>query len=183
MRARRPFAFGRSRPKLAALLAGAAALQACAERAPLPTVERVDLKRFMGDWYVIANIPTFIERGAHNAVESYQLAADGTIATTFSFNADAFDGPRKEYRPRGFVLDETNAVWGMRFVWPILADYRIAYVAPDYGATVIARSKRDYVWIMARKPQVDAVEYARLVAVVAHAGYDPAELVTVPQRW
>jgi len=27
---------------------------------PIHTVEKVDLKRFMGDWYVIANIPTFI---------------------------------------------------------------------------------------------------------------------------
>ena len=27
----------------------------------LKTVDFVDLKRFMGDWYVIANIPTFIE--------------------------------------------------------------------------------------------------------------------------
>ena len=42
---------------------------------PLPTVDKVDLPRFMGDWYVIANIPTFMERGAHNAVESYALDA------------------------------------------------------------------------------------------------------------
>ena len=34
----------------------------------LKTVDYVDLERFMGDWYVIANIPTFIEKGAVNAV-------------------------------------------------------------------------------------------------------------------
>ena len=54
---------------------------------PLKTVANVDLPRFMGDWYVIANIPTFIEKGAHNAVESYRLDKDGTIATTFTFRA------------------------------------------------------------------------------------------------
>ena len=37
---------------------------------PLTTVSSVDIPRFMGDWYVIANIPTFIEKGAHNAIES-----------------------------------------------------------------------------------------------------------------
>jgi len=26
---------------------------------PLKTVEKVELSRFMGDWYVIAHIPTF----------------------------------------------------------------------------------------------------------------------------
>jgi lipocalin len=29
----------------------------------METVPYVDLKRFMGDWYVVANIPTFVEKG------------------------------------------------------------------------------------------------------------------------
>ena len=37
----------------------------------------VDLNRFMGDWYAIAHIPTFIERDAYNAVESYRLTRRG----------------------------------------------------------------------------------------------------------
>ena len=75
------------------LLMSAAAL---AQEKPMQTVPQVDLARFMGPWYVIANIPTFVEKGAHNAVESYALNPDGTIATTFRFNKDAFDGPQKE---------------------------------------------------------------------------------------
>ena len=46
-------------------------LAACAGQGgarPIPPVEQVDLDRFMGDWYVIASIPTAMERGAHNAV-------------------------------------------------------------------------------------------------------------------
>ena len=78
---------------------------------PIALVPKVDLPRFMGDWFVIANIPTAIEKGAHNAVESYRLAEDGSIPTTFTFRADGFDGPEKRYHPRGFVLDrESNSV-------------------------------------------------------------------------
>ena len=62
---------------------------ACTSYPPIKTEENVDLQRFMGDWYVIANIPTFIEKGAHNAIESYKLDKDGTVATTFSFYQDA----------------------------------------------------------------------------------------------
>ena len=62
---------------------------------PLKTVAVVDIQRFMGDWYVIANIPTWIEKGAYNPVESYRLDKDGTIATTFAFRKGAFDGPQK----------------------------------------------------------------------------------------
>ena len=89
---------------------------ASAPRLPaLPTASKVDLPRFMGDWYVIANIPTLIEKGAYNAVESYQRDADGSIATTFTFNKDGFDGPRKTYQPRGFVVDRASNA--REYVW------------------------------------------------------------------
>lgn len=151
---------------------------------PIALVPKVDLDRFMGDWYVIANIPTFIEKGAHNAVESYRLADDGTIETTFTFRADGFDGPRKQYNPRGFVFDrESNAVWGMQFVWPIKADYRIVYLSPDYSQTAIGREARDFVWIMARSPEIPEADYERIVTFLAGQGYDTDRIRKVPQRW
>jgi apolipoprotein D and lipocalin family protein len=155
----------------------------CGGNAPLPTAPDVDLERFMGRWYVIANIPTFIERGAHNAVESYARDADGTIATTFTFRRGSFDGELVEYRPRGFVSEQSAAVWGMRFVWPIKAEYLIAYVAADYSTTIVARSARDYVWIMARQPTLPDAEHERLARRVGELGYDTAKLERVPQRW
>jgi apolipoprotein D and lipocalin family protein len=163
-----------------------ALLAACTggPKAEMNTVERVDLPRFMGAWYVIANIPTAIEKGAHNAVESYRLDDDGSIDTTFTFRDGAFDGKLKTYNPRGFVVDRTsNALWGMRFIWPIKADYRIVYLNEDYSQTVIGRSKRDYVWIMARTPQIADADYDRLLRFVTDLGYDPAKVQKVPQRW
>ena len=77
-------------------------LVGCSSQRPMATVDYVDIQRFMGDWYVIANIPTFLEKGAHNPVESYRLDDDGSIATTFTFNADTFDGEKKVYQPRGW---------------------------------------------------------------------------------
>ena len=150
---------------------------------PLAHVSRVDLARFMGDWYVIASIPTFLEKDAHSAVESYRLAPDGTIETTFTFRAGGFDGKTKRYNPRGYVLDrESNAVWGMQFVWPVKADYRISYLDERYTLAVIAREKRDYVWIMARAPQIAQADYERMLEFVAAQGYDVARIRKVPQR-
>jgi apolipoprotein D and lipocalin family protein len=154
------------------------------ERPPIELVPKVDLPRFMGDWYVIANIPTFIEKGAHNAIESYKLADDGTIETTFTFRADSFDGDTKRYTPRGFVQDKTsNAVWGMQFLWPIKSDFRIVYLTPDYAQTVIGREKRDYVWIMARTPSIPDADYASIIAFLGRQGYDVNQIQKVPQRW
>lgn len=161
------------------------ALTACAAKGPeMQTVDYVDLDRFMGPWYVIASIPTFLEKGAHNAVETYRLNDDGTISTRFTFRKDAFDGKLKEYNPTGFVLDtNSNARWGMRFIWPVKADYRIVYLDEQYTKTIIARQKRDYVWIMARSPEISDAEYDRLVTIVDSIGYDTNQLQRVPQSW
>ncbi len=166
---------------LASLVAVAAT--GCASHPPMPTVEHVDLERYMGDWYVIANIPTFLERGAHNAVESYSLNPDGTIATVFTFRKDGFDGPEKRYTPRGFVRSDNNAEWGMQFIWPIKAEFLIIYLDENYTQTVIGRSKRDYVWIMAREPSIPEADYQRILAFLAEQGYDTSEIERVPQRW
>lgn len=168
------------------LLSLCALLGGCASNnlPPIAPVSQVDLPRFMGDWYVIACIPTAIETEAYNAIESYKLDTDGTIATTFTFRKGAFDGPAKEYKPRGFVKENTgNALWGMQFIWPIKADFRIAYLDPDYSKTVIARNARDYVWIMARTPTISDESYAELLTFVKDLGYDISKMRKVPQQW
>ena len=139
--------------KLAALALGCLALAGCSSSPPMPAVKSVDLARFMGDWYVIADIPARPERNAYNEVESYAPRPDGRVQTTLRFREGGFDGEIKTMHPVGTVLPQTgNARWNMQFIWPFQAEYVIAYLDPDYRSTIIGRSKRDYVWIMARTP-------------------------------
>ena len=150
----------------------------------MQTVDYVDLDRFMGKWYVIANIPTFLEKDAYNAVETYTMNEDGTIDTQFTFRKGGFDGEEKGFNPKGFVTDtESNALWGMRFIWPIKADYRIVYLNDDYTRTVIGRQKRDYVWIMARTPTIPDEDYEKIIEFAESIGYDTSEIQKVPQQW
>lgn len=150
----------------------------------MKVVDYVDIDRFMGDWYVIANIPTFLEKGAHNAVESYALNEDGSIQTTFTFRKGGFDGEEKQYNPKGFVTDtRSNAIWGMRFIWPIKADYRIVYLSEDYSKTIIARQKRDFIWIMARTPAIPEEDLQHMLEFSENIGYDVTQIERVPQRW
>ena len=89
---------------------------------------------------------------------------------------------RSATRP-GTVIDRaSNAVWGMQFVWPVKADYRIVYVADDYSTTIIGREKRDYAWIMAQAgaPRGGIPPPRRHAR---RAGYDISKLRKVPQRW
>ena len=159
-------------------------LSACQSLPPIKTVSQVDLDRFMGRWYVIAAIPTLIETDPYNPVEHYEKNADGSIATTFSFRQSGFNGPQKIYHPTGFVVPETgNAEWKMQFIWPFKSEYLIAYLSDDYQHTIIARNKRDYVWLMSRTPQIDKDVYAKLVDQITSMGYDPRQLRVFPQQY
>ena len=171
------------RGRHAVLMIVVAILAGCQTPQPIPTVASVDIERFMGDWYVIASIPTSFEKEAYNALENYRLNKDGTVATRFTFNKGGFDGPQKEYNPRAFIQEGTgNAVWGMQFIWPFKAEYRIIYLTEDYSQTVIGRSKRDYVWVMARTPSIPEEDYAMILELLTRVGYDVGQLQIVPQQ-
>ena len=156
---------------------------ACAAKnQPMDVVDYVDLDKYMGDWYVIAATPTFIDKTAFNGVENYKMNADGTIAITYTFNKGAPDGPKKTYTPKGFVTEHpSNAIWGVQFLWPFKADYRIIYLNDDKTQTIVGRKARDYVWIMARKPKLTQSEYNKLVNYALEAGYTREQIKKMPQ--
>lgn len=72
---------------------------------------------------------------------------------------------------------------GMQFIWPIKADYRIVYLNEDYTQTIVGREKRDYVWIMARTPQIPETDYLQMLQLLAEEGYDISQIQKVPQQW
>jgi apolipoprotein D and lipocalin family protein len=159
-------------------------LGACAQAGEnvIPTVPRLDLPRYMGPWFVIASIPSVFEKNGYAQVESYRLNTDGTIAATFTLRKGSFEGPFKTQHPHGFILDSSNANWGMRVIWPIKAEYRISYINDSYSEVIVGRTKRDHVWIMARTPTISDTDYHELVRRVAALGYDTGKLWKVPQR-
>lgn len=176
----------KSRRGVASTLASSALAilaSACASHPPQRRVEHLDLQRFMGDWYVQAHIPVGSEKHAYNGVESYALDDDGRVLTSYVFRKGGFDAKPKIMEPVGFVSDQSNAKWGMRFIWPFRAEYLVSHIDAEYTETVIARTKRDYVWVMTRAPEISEERLEALTEVVAELGYDVTELRRVPQRW
>ena len=150
--------------------------------------KKIELERFMGDWYVIGSIPIDFffasEAGAHNAVESYALKDDGSIDTRYRFRKGSFDGPLKQFNPTGFVYnEETNAEWRMQFVWPFKSAYLIVHLDDDYTETIIGVPDRSYIWIMARSPDMSKADYQRLVKLATGMGYDADKIVRIPHKW
>jgi apolipoprotein D and lipocalin family protein len=154
------------------------------EMETLKTVEYVDIEKFMGDWYVISNIPTFIEKRATNALESYRLNNKGEIETTFTFHEDSPEGDKKIYKPKGFIKNnKTNAEWRMQFLWPFKMPYLIIDLDENYNYTVIGVPNRKYVWIMSRKPSLDSKIYSIIIDKLKQVGYDIKQIKKVTQEW
>lgn len=156
----------------------------CLLRPPLPAPPRVDVDRFMGAWYVLAAIPTPLERCAHNAVECYRRLADGSIEVRYRFRAGSADGPYLELGARARVEDAaTGARWAISFLPGLWLDYRILHVEPAGDLAVVGRAARDHLWILGRTPELAPVRLGRLLPFLTAAGYDVDRLRHVPQRW
>lgn len=171
------------------VLLGLLLMQACAsstksDLSPVPRAAAVDLDAFMGEWYVIAHIPPPGEGAAYNGIEHYRRGENGRILTTYRFRAGGFDGPLKTYTPNARVIPGTGgAEWGMQFIWPFRAQYIIAALDQGQGVTVIARDRRDYVWLMARRPSLAPEQYQAWIKRIADMGYDLRQLRKQPQQW
>jgi apolipoprotein D and lipocalin family protein len=149
-----------------------------------PTASFVDLESFMGTWYVVGYTPILVDKKAHNATEHYYLKPDGKIKTTYQFRKGSFDGPLKTFQPVGFVRnEETNAEWGMQFIWPFKADYLILHYDDSKGETIIGHSNRKYAWIMLRAPEYEEATYRRLLGKLEKLGYKTELIQTLPQDW
>jgi apolipoprotein D and lipocalin family protein len=159
-------------------------LTACSiqQKKSIEPVSEIQLDAFMGDWYVLAHIPALIEKNAFNAIESYKYIEEKQeIETTFTFNHSDYDGPQKIYKPKGYIVPGTNnAVWGMQFIWPIKAQYIIAYIDEGYQNTIVARDKRDYLWFMSRKSDMTTEKKQWIYKKTEELGYDKTMLRFVP---
>ena len=172
------------RPLLAASLAAlvvACAAPASRDLAPLEHGPPVDLARYMGDWYVIANIPYFAERNKVATLDRYALRPDGRIDNIYVFRK-GFDRPQQQYEAVATPVPGTgNAHWKVQFLWPFKADLLVLEVAPDYTWALIGHPSRKYAWIFSRSAAMEAAQYEALAARMARYGYDPAALRRVPQ--
>ena len=171
---------------LVTILAAASLLGCQSARAepPLQPVSRVDLPRYMGNWYVIASIPTHFERDSYNPVETYRLEPDGEICTSFRFREGGFDGPLKRIHSVATVVPDTrSAQWKVHLYWILREQYIVSWLAPDYSRVIIARNARDYMWLMARTPTIPTAEYRQMLARIEAMGYDLSKVRKSPQRW
>ncbi len=171
---------------LALVFGVAGMLYACADEGTseipeLTSSAKIDLQRYMGAWYVIANIPYFAERGKVASRDVYKLDANGNVDTTYVYRK-SFDAPEKTTTSLGIVQPGSdNARWIVRFLWFIHADYLILDIAPDYSWVLVGQSSHKLGWILARNPAMDDALYTTLLEKLRGFGYETGRFMRVAQ--
>lgn len=184
-----PLYWGRGSMKSALLLfficAISMSLAGCAGKPYESTVPKVDLDRFLRKWYVIAGRLTFLEEGAHNAVEEYKFNSEANrIDVNFFFNKDSFTGPIKTIPQKAWIENSsTNAHWKISPFWPMTFDYLVIALAEDYSWTAIGVPNKKYLWIMAQDWDVSDEELEIMIKKIKETGYPVGEVIRVPQKW
>ena len=154
------------------------------EDVAMQAVEKVEIDRFMGDWHVIASIPTPFEDGVHNGVESYRWNEDEQIVEiAFTFRKDSFDGEKKVIGQKGFIQDPVGkSHWLVQPFWPLKFGYIVIDLDPNYQWTTVGVPDKSYVWIMARSHKMNEADYQKALNRLEKLGYDLTKLKLVPQN-
>lgn len=128
---------------------------------------------------MIANIPTFIEKGATHGIEEYTWnEKENRIDVMFT---QIKDGEKKKYPQKAFVDNKAGNKWKIQFMWPFKFDYLVVDLAKDYSWTVIGVPDRDHVWIMSREKTLDEKTYSEIVNRLKDQGFDISKIENVKQ--
>jgi apolipoprotein D and lipocalin family protein len=172
-------------PALVLFLVAAACSTSTTKRLNLPelrTVAHVDLARYVGQWFEIANFPQSFQRGCTASTAIYALRADGEVDVLNRCRLRAVDGPEKSARGRARVVDKaSNAKLEVSFFRPFWGDYWIIDLGADYEYAVVGHPSRDYLWILSRTPAMAPQVYDGIVARLAAQGYEIQRLVRTTQ--
>jgi len=172
------------RPLLALVVLSGCATTTTARRQlpPLQTVPQVDLARYVGTWYEIANFPQRFQRGCTASTATYAVRPDGLIAVVNRCRKGSPDGPEATAQGRARVVDRaTNAKLEVSFFRPFWGDYWIIDLGPSYEYAVVGHPSRDYLWILSRAPTLDAAVYDGILRRLRAQGYEVDRLVRTLQ--
>lgn len=132
---------------------------------PLEVVPRVDIPRYMGNWYEIASFPHDFQEGCTGTTAHYTLRDDGDVEVVNRCYLHSLQGEENVAEGRARVVDSaTNAKLKVSFFRPFWGDYWIIELGKDYDYAVVGHPGRDYLWILSRAPQMDGATFEAIVS-------------------
>ncbi|MEO0420942.1 MAG: lipocalin family protein [Pseudomonadota bacterium] len=145
-------------------------------------VDDFELERYLGRWYEIARLDHRFERGLTHVRAEYTLREDGSVGVVNS----GYSTKRQEWKSvEGralFVGERDVAEIKVSFFGPFFGGYNvIALDREAYAYALVCGPNRDYLWILARDPELPASVKDALVAKARELEFDVETLIWVQQ--
>lgn len=162
--------------RIPAVLAAGGLLCSCSTLPPPSTVKSVDLARYAGTWHEIQAFPNWFQRGCEDSTATYTTLPDGKIRVV---NSCTRNGKTTSVTGTATpVPGSNNSRLKVRFFGPFAGDYWILDLDKNYRWVAVGHPNRQYLWILARTPQLDPATLARIRTRLAAQGYDVSRLVS-----
>jgi len=143
-------------------------------------VENFNLDRYLGRWYEIARLDHSFERGLSQVTATYTRREDGGI-DVINRGYDMQKGVWNEAVGKAYPLGEPGeGRLKVSFFGPFYGGYNIlALDRENYSYALVAGPDRDFLWILARQPQLPETTLKRLVGEARRLGFDTDSLIYV----
>ncbi|MDT4292283.1 lipocalin family protein [Methylomonas sp. MO1] len=141
-------------------------------------IDGFELERYLGTWYEIARLDHSFERGLTDISAEYSLRDDGGVKVLNS-GYDAEQGQRKIAEGKAYFIDK-----------PDIGRLKVSFFGPFYGAyniieldktgyryVMIAGPDRDYLWILARSPELPPSILQELIQQAKALGFATEKLI------
>jgi apolipoprotein D and lipocalin family protein len=143
-------------------------------------VNGFELERYLGTWYEIARLDHSFERGLTDVTATYSLRDDGGVAVVnrgYDTEAASWD----EAVGKAYFVDRPDVGrLKVSFFGPFYGGYNILELdQDDYDYSLVAGPNRSYLWILARRPDLDDARVRELVDIAAALDFPVDELIYV----
>ena len=136
-----------------------------------------DKSRYLGRWHEIARLDHSFERDLVDVTAEYSLRDDGNVRVVNS-GTDSGTGERKVAEGHAkFVGDDTTAHLKVSFFGPFYGSYVVFELDPDYQYAFVAGYNTDYLWLLAREPDISEEVRDKFIARARALGFPTEELV------
>ncbi len=154
---------------------------ACTDVPPgVQPVRPFDIKRYLGEWYEIARLDHSFERGLTNVTAIYTARNDGSVGVV-NRGLDRKSCRWKDAAGKAvFQGARDTPSLSVTFFWPFTGGYHVfALDKQDYSWAMVSGPSRDYLWILARRPDLSSQIRESLVAQAKALGFPVNGLILV----
>ena len=142
-------------------------------------VDNFELNRYLGDWYEIARLDHSFECGLEAVKAEYSLRDDGGIRVINS-GRDSKSQVAQQAEGRAYFVEEPNlGHLKVSFFGPFFGSYVIFELDENYQYAFIAGNNRDYLWLLARTPEVSEELIDQFISRASQLGFDTSQLIFV----